>query len=100
MNNKELELVGESIWNTYRSMAYLLGEMTDDEAQEAGKMPKSTTYGTAKSKKGHGLPATVTTGTKTQAQLKKEAEKSATQPFVAGKRSKALPRSHPQAVRT
>jgi len=27
MNNKELELIGESIWNTYRSMAHtLLGE--------------------------------------------------------------------------
>tara|TARA_R110002110_G_scaffold206304_1_gene418487 strand:- start:165 stop:404 length:240 start_codon:yes stop_codon:yes gene_type:complete len=47
MNNKELELVGESIWNTYRDMAYLLREIavpkpkeTDPHAEGGPDVPK------------------------------------------------------------
>jgi hypothetical protein len=42
MNEQELKLVGESIWNTYRSMAYLLSEKseTDPHAEGGPDVPK------------------------------------------------------------
>ena len=36
--NKQ-ELVGESIWNTYRNMASLLSELTGQEAADASRDP-------------------------------------------------------------
>jgi hypothetical protein len=35
MNEQELELVGESIWNTYRDMAYLLSEISAKRIEQA-----------------------------------------------------------------
>jgi hypothetical protein len=31
MNNKQYELIGESIWNTYRNIAYIINEIGDTE---------------------------------------------------------------------
>jgi hypothetical protein len=37
MEERELELVGESIWNTYRDMAYLLSEISAGRIEQAVK---------------------------------------------------------------
>ena len=40
MNKQKLEeLIGESVWNTYRDMAYLLREIALPKEKQHGKIP-------------------------------------------------------------
>jgi hypothetical protein len=42
MNNKQYELIGESIWDTYRNMAYIMAEGIVQITLPSGKTTKVT----------------------------------------------------------
>jgi hypothetical protein len=51
MNEQELELVGESVWNTYRNMAYLLSEISAERIEQAVKKQTGRKEATVAAKK-------------------------------------------------